>query len=128
MLILVRGTYTNYYAYVGGMGKSNKPGNSEGGFNRGGYSGEETLTGKDDGAGGGGGATDLRINYDSINNRIIVAGGGACGAATTYLKNLAIQKTTTQTEQVAEATTQWDSQEVAAAAVIWVAVVVNGAT
>lgn len=80
----VTGKGTTFYAFVGGKGKVNPKGLSEGGFNGGGQSGEDygnfATGGSNDGSGGGGGATDLRINTDSLDNRIIVAAGGSGGS------------------------------------------------
>ena len=73
--------------YVGGMGISPQSSNP-GGYNGGGYGGS--------GAGSGGGGTDIRVDGDAINNRIIVAGGGGggyggaggVGGATTSVSNI----------------------------------------
>jgi prepilin-type N-terminal cleavage/methylation domain-containing protein len=54
----------NLYIYVGGAGNTGK---TAGGFNGGGA----RIT-----YNGGGGATDIRINTDSLYSRVIVAGGG----------------------------------------------------
>lgn len=61
---------TNLYVYVGGQATS-----TAGGFNGGGAGGG----GYDFPGVGGGGATDIRINTNSLTNRIIVAGGGGGG-------------------------------------------------
>lgn len=76
---------TNVYIYVGGQGYpsgcddvdgSAVAGVAKGGFNGGGYSyGSDSS----DPAGGGGGASDIRIGQDSLYARIIVAGGGSGG-------------------------------------------------
>ena len=57
------------YIYVGGSGNT---GGTGGGFNGGGY--RHTYN-------GGGGASDIRINTDSLYSRVIVAGGGASDGA-----------------------------------------------
>ena len=66
---------TNIYVYVGGAGNT-ATGTSviEGGFNGGGsgYTGSSNSSYM----GSGGGATDIRINDDSLYTRVIVAGGG----------------------------------------------------
>ena len=67
---------TNAYIYVGGMGKSIGSGLAEGGFNGGGAA-YGSSTGEP--ANGGGGASDIRINEDSLYSRVIVAGGGGGG-------------------------------------------------
>ena len=67
-------TNTTFYVYVGGRGSSRSTqGEAEGGYNGGGKGivGTRNLT-----AGGGGGATEIRMNYNSLDDRIIVAGGG----------------------------------------------------
>ena len=58
------------YIYVGGSGNA---GGTAGGFNGGGSRGTYA---------GGGGATDIRVEGDSLYNRIIVAGGGGSDGAT----------------------------------------------
>ena len=64
---------TNIYVYVGGSGQTGK---TAGGFNGGGKRG--TFN-------GGGGATDFRIEQDSLYARVIVAGGGASdGSSSKY--------------------------------------------
>ncbi|KAK8865045.1 hypothetical protein M9Y10_010575 [Tritrichomonas musculus] len=81
--MVITGSGTFFYAFVGGKGESGAKGPNKGGFNGGGDSGMDTggwPSNDDDAAGGGGGATDLRINDDSIGSRIIVAGGGSGGA------------------------------------------------
>lgn len=66
----------NLYVYVGGVGNSSTSGEALGGFNGGGngYASLETEPGN-----GGGGATDIRIEVDSLYARLIVAGGGGGG-------------------------------------------------
>ena len=66
----------NVFIYVGGMGKSIGSGLAEGGFNGGGAA-YGSSTGEP--ANGGGGASDIRINEDSLYSRVIVAGGGGGG-------------------------------------------------
>ena len=66
------------YIYVGGHGLSSENGLAAGGFNGGGSS---WATSYDEPASGGGGATDIRVEGDSLYNRIIVAGGGGGGGA-----------------------------------------------
>jgi hypothetical protein len=63
------------YLYVGGTGATgtNSSGEVSGGFNGGGRSGWN--------AGGGGGATDIRIGGVALTNRVVVAGGGGGAAA-----------------------------------------------
>jgi hypothetical protein len=65
------------YVYVGGVGQPAKTGYGECAFNGGGkgYDWNETIE-----AGGGGGASDIRIGGESLYDRIVVAGGG--GGAT----------------------------------------------
>ena len=58
--------------YVGGQGSYSKNMSVSGGFNGGGASGY----GSDTSGASGGGASDVRINGSSLENRIIVAGGG----------------------------------------------------
>ena len=61
---------TTLYVYVGGSGNT---GGTSGGFNGG---------GKRNTYNGGGGASDIRIDQDSLYARVIVAGGGgSCGAS-----------------------------------------------
>lgn len=64
---------TSLYIYVGGMGKSVDSGLAEGGFNGGGCA---YGSGTNEPGNGGGGATDIRLNQDSLYSRVIVAGGG----------------------------------------------------
>lgn len=77
----IYGTGTLFYANVGGEGQSGPKERNPGGFNGGGTSGKDTgttsVTGKEDGSGGGGGSTDLRIYDNEISSRVIVAAGGA---------------------------------------------------
>lgn len=83
--INVKGHDQEFHAFVGGMGSSRKTGLAEGGYNGGGTSGwnikwkAHTFHNKqyDNGPGGGGGATDLRIDTTDISDRIMVAGGGS---------------------------------------------------
>ena len=60
---------TKLYVYVGGSGRT---GGTRGGFNGGGRKSSYP---------GGGGATDIRINSDSLYARVIVAGGGGSDGA-----------------------------------------------
>lgn len=62
--------------YVGGYGASASLGLAPGGWNGGGsgYASDVSEPGN-----GGGGATDVRLNGNAFNNRIIVAGGGGGG-------------------------------------------------
>ena len=66
----------NLYLYIGGVGSSVSGSPriiSKGGFNGGG----DGMTGSGSfHAGGGGGATDIRLNSQDLDSRIIVAGGG----------------------------------------------------
>ncbi|MFI3307493.1 MAG: glycine rich domain-containing protein [Mycoplasmatota bacterium] len=76
-------TNEKIYVYVGGTGGSNYTTINIGGYNGGGYSGNNS----DAKSFGGGGSTDFRLisgewdNDDSLNSRIMVAAGGA-GATT----------------------------------------------
>jgi hypothetical protein len=71
---------TTVYVYVGGQGAGGTTaGEWEGGFNGGGRS---YVSGSGYEAGSGGGASDVRIGQDSLNARVIVAGGG--GGAGSY--------------------------------------------
>jgi hypothetical protein len=74
------------YLYAGGSGKK-VPINTvaPGGFNGGGSSAQST-TSPAAYAGSGGGATDIRINADSLYARVIVAGGG--GGSATFFNGL----------------------------------------
>ncbi|EAY03583.1 loricrin, putative [Trichomonas vaginalis G3] len=68
---------TPIFVYVGGTGKVIADGIAEGGFNGGGSAwGKASSV---DPAGGGGGATDIRLNIDDLYSRVIVAGGGGGG-------------------------------------------------
>ncbi|KAK8876633.1 hypothetical protein M9Y10_006851 [Tritrichomonas musculus] len=68
---------TKLFIYVGGKGVPIKTGEkAEGGFNGGGYNAD---TRSDYEKGVGGGATDIRVNSDSLYSRVIVAGGGGGG-------------------------------------------------
>lgn len=66
---------TTLYLYTGGQGKKNTSSaiKLEGGFNGGGYCYSKY---EDIYVGSGGGASDVRINTDSLYARVIVAGGG----------------------------------------------------
>lgn len=82
--INVTGHNTEFFATVGSMGQSSHNGYSKGGDNGGGISGwcrkwKHGIHHKQNsnGPGGGGGATDLRINSYDLSNRIIVAAGGS---------------------------------------------------
>lgn len=59
----------HFYAYVGGQGTNNKNPNG-GGFNGGGNGDNNNFI-------GGGGSSDLRIDENDIEDRIIVAAGGS---------------------------------------------------
>ena len=63
------------YGYVGGRGGDNTPDAGTGGYNGGAQGGRDTRN-QDCGSGGGGGATDIRLEPDNLYSRIIVAGGG----------------------------------------------------
>ena len=69
------------YVYIGGYGTNSTEIYQEnpGGYNGGGQGGMDfsELGGN---SGGGGGGTDVRLHYDNIYSRIIVAGGGASGS------------------------------------------------
>lgn len=67
------------YVNVGGQGGSNSP--WSGGFNGGGSGYGASST---DSAGGGG-ATDVRVNGNGLNNRVIVAGGGGGNGCTSWV-------------------------------------------
>ena len=64
-----------FYGFVGGRGGDNTPDAGTGGYN-GGAQGIDDTTNHDCGSGGGGGATDIRLDPDNPYSRIIVAGGG----------------------------------------------------
>lgn len=85
--INVDGSGKTFYAVVGDIGKSRSTGLADGGFNGGGNSGwnkkyKHHWHSKQfsNGPGGGGGASDIRINTNEYTNRIMVAAGGS-GAA-----------------------------------------------
>ena len=65
------------YVFVGGAGNTGSLSGSiyTGGYNGGGYRYQYP---------GGGGATDMRIGYDSLYARVIVAGGGGSDGASSY--------------------------------------------
>lgn len=75
------------YLYIGGQGSHATSVNNAAskGFNGGGMAGYESACGTScmKGAGGGGGATDIRITSDNLNSRLMIAGGGG-GAANWY--------------------------------------------
>lgn len=83
---IVLSSSTNTYIYVGGIGiagtSSSVP--ALGGFNGGGASYASNW-----GRASGGGATDIRINQDSLYARVIVAGGG--GGSTGASDNMATE-------------------------------------
>ncbi|MBR6073021.1 MAG: InlB B-repeat-containing protein [Bacilli bacterium] len=64
------------YIFVGTQGQVTASGLALGGYNGGGAT---WGSGASDPAAGGGGATDIRINSDSLYSRVIVAGGGGGG-------------------------------------------------
>ena len=64
------------YVYVGGMGSC---GPSSGGIAHGGWNGGGSSWRGANAAAGGGGGTDIRVNGNTLYNRIIVAGGGGGG-------------------------------------------------
>lgn len=66
---------TQIYVYVGGKGEciTSSTNDYNGGFNGGGSGG---VSGSMSRSGGGGGATDIRFEQDSLYARVIVAGGG----------------------------------------------------
>ena len=72
------------YIYVGGEGNTSTSGSSAGGYNGG---GDGAIGSYGQPVGGGGGATDIRTisgdwnNEDSLNSKIIVAGGGGGAGA-----------------------------------------------
>jgi len=74
---------TRLYVYVGGSGYQNNTHTNIGGYNGGGYSGNNPSKGGYNG--GGGGATDIRLvdgvwnNFASLMSRIMVAAGGGGG-------------------------------------------------
>lgn len=67
---------TPIYIYAGGVGSISGNGKADGGFPNGGSS---WASGTSEGAGGGGGSSDIRIGTDSLHARVIVAGGGGGG-------------------------------------------------
>lgn len=68
--LTITGPGTTFYAYVGGIGRNSGYDPNPGGFNGGGMI-------KSNNKYSGGGATDLRIDNTSYQNRIIVAAGGS---------------------------------------------------
>ena len=74
---------TSIYVYVGGTGSCSPDdgGIAYGGWNGGGtsWASPRTIIGLNSPAAGGGGGTDIRINGNTLYNRIIVAGGGGGG-------------------------------------------------
>ena len=67
---------TPIYIYAGGVGSISGNGKADGGFPNGGSSWASNVS---EGAGGGGGSSDIRIGTDSLHARVIVAGGGGGG-------------------------------------------------
>lgn len=67
---------TPIYIYAGGVGSISGNGKADGGFPNGGSSWASRTS---EGAGGGGGSSDIRIGTDSLHARVIVAGGGGGG-------------------------------------------------
>ena len=70
------------FVYVGGHGKDGATIGGvlvEGGFNGGGNAGLNGGSGTHLGGGSGGGASDIRLNVDSLYSRVIVAAGGGGG-------------------------------------------------
>lgn len=67
---------TPIYIYAGGVGSISGNGKADGGFPNGGSS---WASDTNEGAGGGGGSSDIRIGTDSLHARVIVAGGGGGG-------------------------------------------------
>ena len=67
---------TPIYIYAGGVGSISDNGKADGGFPNGGSSWASNTR---EGAGGGGGSSDIRIGTDSLHARVIVAGGGGGG-------------------------------------------------
>lgn len=67
---------TPIYIYAGGVGSISGNGKADGGFPNGGSSWASHTS---EGAGGGGGSSDIRIGTDSLHARVIVAGGGGGG-------------------------------------------------
>lgn len=62
--------------YVGGHGLSTITGSAAGGFNGG---GQGHASSNSEPGNGGGGATDIRVNGNSLADRVIIAGGGGGG-------------------------------------------------
>ncbi len=83
---IVLSSSTNIYIYVGGIGiaATSSSVTASGGFNGGGASYASNW-----GRASGGGATDIRINQDSLYARVIVAGGG--GGSTGASDNMATE-------------------------------------
>lgn len=67
---------TPIYIYAGGVGSISGNGKADGGFPNGGSSWASHTS---EGAGGGGGSSDIRIGTNSLHARVIVAGGGGGG-------------------------------------------------
>lgn len=67
---------TPIYIYAGGVGSISGNGKADGGFPNGGSSWASNIS---EGAGGGGGSSDIRIGTNSLHARVIVAGGGGGG-------------------------------------------------
>lgn len=67
---------TPIYIYAGGVGSISGNGKADGGFPNGGSSWASYTS---EGAGGGGGSSDIRIGTNSLHARVIVAGGGGGG-------------------------------------------------
>lgn len=78
---------TNLFIYVGNQpaSVSSTTAVSTGGFNGGGNGQNRTYSGTTTYGQAGGGATDIRINQDSLNARVIVAGGGGGSASVNAL-------------------------------------------
>lgn len=85
----VEGKGRSFYAYVGGMGTRELDSMRHliGGYNGGGKSGQSNKNSRDHShfGGAGGGATDLRIDNNGPDDRIIVAASGGCTLS--YLSN-----------------------------------------
>lgn len=80
----VTGNNTKFFARVGGAGNMRNTGIATGGYNGGGTSGwcikwkhHWKSHQNKNGPGGGGGATDIRINTNDLSSRIMVAAGGS---------------------------------------------------
>lgn len=67
---------TKIFIYVGGHGSYSSSGTASGGFNGG---GSGHASGSIEPGNGGGGASDIRLETDSLYARVIVAGGGGGG-------------------------------------------------